>query len=156
MNVYYYRREGMMDLRLLTTPWQRALGAMFWARLGDTGLVFLYPFAAPRLFHTFFCPPLRLTALSEQGEIIFDEVAPPGRFVRPPSTRLVLETDPDAALPPLEDLRALLWLPIGIPPASWDEYISPDRLVDKILELAIADKRRAYRADERRVGKECR
>jgi len=138
-----------MDIRLLTTPWQRALGAMFWARLGDIGLVFLYPFAAPRLFHTFFCPPLRLTALSEEGEIVFDRVAPPRHFVRLPSTRLVLETDPAAVMPPLEYLRALLWLPIGVPPASWDESLSPDRLVDKVLELAIADMRRAYEAHQR-------
>lgn len=59
-----------MNLRLLTTPWQRALGAMFRTGLGDSELVFLYPYSAPRLFHTFFCPPLRLTALSEDGEII--------------------------------------------------------------------------------------
>ena len=54
-----------MNLHLLTTPWQRALGAMFQAGcppiragLGDSGLVFLYPYSAPRLFQTCFCPPL--------------------------------------------------------------------------------------------------
>jgi len=94
-----------MDLRLLTTSWRRSLGAMFWNGQGDTGLVFLYPFAAPRLFHTFFCPPLRLTVLSEEGEVIFDQVTPPWRFVRLPPTRLILEVD-QAAWAPLEDLRA--------------------------------------------------
>jgi hypothetical protein len=140
-----------MDIRLLTTSWQRALGAMFRKRLGDTGLAFLYPFNAPRLFHTFFCPPLRLTALSEQGEIVFDQVTPPRRFVRLPPTRLVLETDPAAPLPPLDELRALLKIPLGVPPASWDECISTDRLVDKVLEQAVADMRRAYEA-HRRTG----
>ena len=66
-----------MNMQLLTTSWQRARGAVFRKKLGDTGLAFLYPFTAPRLFHTFFCPPLRLTALSEQGEIVFDRVISP-------------------------------------------------------------------------------
>ena len=138
-----------MDVQLLTTSWRRALGAMFRKRLRHTGLAFLYPFAAPRLFHTFFCPPLRLTVLSEQGDVVFNEVTPPCRFVRLPSTRLVLETDPAFPLPPLEELRALLKIPLGIPPASWDEFISPDRLVDKVLEQAVADMRRAYEAHQR-------
>ncbi|HLE15548.1 MAG TPA: hypothetical protein VI776_12435 [Anaerolineales bacterium] len=138
-----------MDLRLLITPWQRALGAMFWNRLGDTGLVFLYPFAVPRLFHTFFCPPLRLTALSEQGSIIFNRIASPRRFVRLPPSRLILASDPAAALPPLEDLHTLLMLPIGSFSAAWDEYISPDRLVEKVPEQAVADMRRAYEAHQR-------
>lgn len=138
-----------MDLRLLITPWQRALGAMFRTGLGDSGLVFLYPFSAPRLFHTFFCPPLRLTALSEEGDVIFSRVMAPCRFVRLPPTRLVLETDPAASQPPLEDLRALLKLPVRVHSASWDESISPDRLVDKVLEQAVADMRRAYEAHHR-------
>ena len=140
-----------MQLRLLTTPWQRALGAMFRKRLGDSGLVFLYPYPAERLFHTFFCPPLRLTALSEQGEIVFDWVTPPNHFVRTPPTRLIVESDPGASLPPLQELRILLELPAGAAAASWDEGISPDRLVDKILEQAVADMRRAYEA-HRRAG----
>jgi len=138
-----------MDLRLLTTSWRRSLGAMFRDRLGDTGLVFLYPFAAPRLFHTLFCPPLRLTALSEEGEVIFDQVTPPWRFVWLPPTRLILETDPAAAQPSLEELRVLLKLPTGIPQASWDEGLSPGRLVDRVLEQAVADMRRAYEAHQR-------
>ena len=138
-----------MEIRLLTTSWQRALGAMFRKSLGNTGLAFLYPYIAPRLYHTFFCPPLRLTAFSEQGKIIFDRVTPSRRFVRLPPTRLVLESDPAAALPPLEDLLVLLKLPAGVPPASWDEGISADRLVDKVLEQAVADMRRAYEAHQR-------
>lgn len=138
-----------MDLRLLIAPWQRALGAMFRTGLGDSGLVFLYPCSAPRLFHTFFCPPLRLTALSEEGEVIFNRVIAPFRFVRLPPIRLVLETDPASSQPPLEDLRALLKLPVRVYSASWDESISPDRLVDKVLEQAVADMRRAYEIHHR-------
>jgi len=142
-------KENKMNLRLLTTPWQRALGAMFRARLGDSGLVFLYPVSAPRLFHTIFCPPLRVTALSDDGDIIFSQVLSPCRLVRLPPTRLVLETDPGVSLPPLDDLRALLEMPVRSYSASWDESISPDRLVDKVLEQAIADMRRAYEVHQR-------
>jgi hypothetical protein len=141
--------ECEMDIRILTTSCQRGRGAMFHKSLGDTGLAFLYPIAASRLFHTFFCPPLRLMALSEEGEIIFNQVIAAQRFVRLPPTRLVLETDPAAALPPLGDLRALLERSTGVPSAAWDEYTSPDRLLDRVLEQAVADMRRAYEAHQR-------
>ena len=135
-----------MNLHLLTTPWQRALGAMFRDGLGDSELVFLYPYSAPRLFHTCFCPPLRLTALSEDGEIIFSRVIAPWRFVRLPPTRLVLETAPAASLPSRDERRALHRLPVSACSASWDETVPPDRLVVKMFEQAVADMRRVYEA----------
>jgi hypothetical protein len=144
-------KEGKMNLHLLITPWQRALGAMFRAGLGDSELVFLYSYSAPRLFHTFFCPPLRLTALSEDGEIIFSRVIAPWRFVRLPPTRLVLETAPAASLPSRQERCALLSLPLNAYSASWDETVPPDRLVAKMLEQAVADMRRVYEA-HRRAG----
>jgi uncharacterized membrane protein (UPF0127 family) len=138
-----------MDLHLLTTPWQRALGAMFRTGLGDSGLVFLYPASAPRLFHTFFCPPLRLTALSEKGEVIFSRVIAPFSLVRIPPTRQVVEADPAAPQPSQREFLSLLKLPVRANSASWDESISPDRLVDKVLEQAVADMRRAYEVHQR-------
>ena len=50
-----------MSIRLLASSWGRSIGAMFQRRLSEP-LVFGYPFAASRLFHTFFCPPLRIVA----------------------------------------------------------------------------------------------
>jgi uncharacterized membrane protein (UPF0127 family) len=89
-----------MRLKTLSTPWQRSLGAMFHRRLGDTVLLFAYSHPSSRLFHTFFCAPLRILALDDDGEILFDRVVPPGQFVRLPACRLVIEADPEQELTP--------------------------------------------------------
>ena len=83
---------------------------MFKRGLGDTALVFQFPRPAARLFHTFFCPPLRILALSEGGQIIHDQVVGPNRFVRLPPTRTVIEIDPQRKQLP-SDLITLLGLP---------------------------------------------
>ena len=58
-----------MQIRLLTTPWQRAWGAMFRRSLGETVLIFVYPHPAARSFHTYFCPPLRIVAWMRKGKL---------------------------------------------------------------------------------------
>lgn len=87
-----------MKYQLLTTSWQRSIGAMFKKTLDNTVFIFVYPHPAPRLFHTFFCPPLRILALGDAGEIRFNQVIPPNQFVRLPKTRLILETAPEVTL----------------------------------------------------------
>ncbi|MGD8752268.1 MAG: hypothetical protein PVG14_12635, partial [Anaerolineales bacterium] len=67
-----------MNVKKLTNPYQRAWGAMFRSCLGEIALAFVYPSIAPRIFHTFFCPPLRIIALSGEGEVLFDQVVPSG------------------------------------------------------------------------------
>jgi len=89
-----------MNVKQLTTPWQHFRGAMFRKRLGETVLLFAYPHPAPRLFHTFFCPSLRIIALDNAGEICFDQVKQSGRLVRLPASRLIIEADPDQEFPP--------------------------------------------------------
>jgi len=89
-----------MRLKTLTTPWQRSLGAMFHRHLGDTLFLFAYPHPAPRLFHTFFCPPLRIIALDDAGQTLFDQAVSPGQFVRLPACRWIVEVDPEHKLPP--------------------------------------------------------
>jgi hypothetical protein len=95
-----------MNVKHLTTPWQRSRGAMFQNRLGETVLLFAYPLAAPRLFHTFFCPPLRVIALDDDGEILFDQIKQPGEFFRLPAVHLIIEADPAYELP-AESLQEL-------------------------------------------------
>lgn len=87
-----------MRLKTLSTSWQRSLGAMFHRRLGDTILLFSYSKPAQRLFHTFFCPPLRIITLNDDGETLFDRVVPPSHFVRLPASRLIVEADPEQEL----------------------------------------------------------
>jgi hypothetical protein len=60
-------------------------------------LVFRYPHTASHLFHTMWCPPLRIVvvdALSESGKVVFDCVVEPWHFVNLPAGNLVLEMDP--------------------------------------------------------------
>lgn len=137
-------------VQYLTAPWQRALGAMFRRSLQDSALVFVYPQSAARLFHTFLCPPLRLVALGEAGEILCDQVVPPGRFVRLPATRLVVETDPGLELSP-EDLRRLARQAAVVEPAAgaWQVNTSLDRLLFALLRDAVADLRRVHEAHDR-------
>ena len=56
-----------MQLHFLITSQQRASGAMFMESLNDTVLAFIYPTDGARTFHTFFCPPMRIVALSVDG-----------------------------------------------------------------------------------------
>ena len=47
---------------------------MFMESLNDTVLAFIYPTDGTRTFHTFFCPPMWIIALSAEGQAVFDEV----------------------------------------------------------------------------------
>ena len=83
-----------MNLRYLHTSGERARGATFSKGLGDEILVFAYPLAAKRLFHTFFCPPLRIVAFDGPEKMVFDETITHGRFVSIPACDRVLEMAP--------------------------------------------------------------
>jgi hypothetical protein len=139
-----------MNVKLLTTPWQRALGAMFHRSLGDTVFLFSYPHRTPRTFHTCFCPPLRIIALDEEGQALFDRVTPPGQFVKLPPSRLVVEADPGYSLTE-EKLRDLTQ---GAPETraasgAWEVTTSIDRLLFALLKEAVADIRRVHEAHNR-------
>jgi hypothetical protein len=134
-----------MALSWKVTSWQRSWGAMFKRPLGDAILVFLYPHPAPRLFHTFFCPSLRIITLNGGGEMSSDQVAAPNHFVRLPASQVVIETDPEQELTPgdIENLfqEATARLPRVIS-GSWEEDTSLYRLLFALLGGAVADIRR--------------
>lgn len=94
------------QFRMLESGRQKRRGAMFRRSLGSTVLVFSYPRPAPRLFHTFFCPALRILALADDGQPLADSVWPANQFVRLPPTQLVVECDPALELAG-SDLRAI-------------------------------------------------
>jgi len=54
-----------MKITYLDSSSKRSSGAMGSAGLGDEFLVFVYPIRVPRVFHTFFCPALRVVGLRE-------------------------------------------------------------------------------------------
>lgn len=139
----------MMKIRLLATPWQRAIGAMFRRSLGETVLIFVYPYPAARSFHTYFCPPLRILALDDDGKVIHDQVEIQGRFVNLPKTTFVVEADPTQELP-METLAQMARSEIfrhkmsrgSRHSGSWDPDASLDRLLFILLATAVADLRR--------------
>ena len=83
-----------MRIRVLTTPWQKMLGAMSERKLGSLVLVFPYRKAGRRIFHTFACPPLRIIGLNDEGHVTFDRVVMPNSFVVIPDAKFVVEADP--------------------------------------------------------------
>lgn len=140
-----------MRYKLLTTPWQRSLGAMFKKSLDNLALVFAYPHPAPRLFHTAFCQPLRILALDDQGEILFDQMVHPWRFVRIPASRVIVELAPDAEVNE-EELCALACqstqetqLEVG----SWSREATLETLFFILLAEAVKDIRRVNEANMR-------
>lgn len=84
-----------MYVEVLDGSWERARGAAFRPSLEGRILVFVYPRAVRHLFHTFFCPPLRITPLDDRGHPICSLVRDSGAFVRLPASRVVLETAPE-------------------------------------------------------------
>ena len=83
-----------MRVHYIVTSSQRALGAMFSKDLNDEILVFFYPQSAPRTFHTYFCPPIKIIALDEDGQVVFEQVVSNWRLVRLPPCKIVIETGP--------------------------------------------------------------
>jgi hypothetical protein len=113
--------------------------------LGETILLFVFPHPVPRLWHTFFCPSLRIIALDDDGEIRFDQVKPPGQFVQLPASRRIIETDPDQELSP-ESLQELARNAPDIRSAvgTWDGDAAIDRLWFALVKEAVADMRRVH------------
>ena len=75
------------------------MGAIFFENMNENILAFVYPTDAARTFHTFFCSPLRIIALSADGETLFDQVVQPWKFVRLPACRYVIVTFAKRILP---------------------------------------------------------
>jgi hypothetical protein len=139
-----------MRIQFLTNSWQRSCGAMFRKTLGDSVFLFVYPTPAMRLFHTFFCPPLRIMAIAG-GVVMDDLVVTQPRFVSLPICDVVVEASPETTLPPVENLYFLARSQIGpnILMGGWDSSVSVDRLVFALLADATADLRRVFEANHR-------
>lgn len=82
----------------MDTHLKRMIGAQFRKSLGKEILVFSYPHPTRRLFHTVWCPPLRIVVLDIAGtshKVLFDQVVQPSQFVYLPAGKVILEMDPD-------------------------------------------------------------
>lgn len=144
-----------MRVQYLVDSTQRAQGAMFSPSLQETLLVFLYPTPARRTFHTFFCPTLRIVALNEAGQALFDQVVKPNRFVHLPETKIILECAPEVDYRPyLETVLAVAKdqsFPQG---GAWEAGTGVDSLLFALFAQAMSDLRRVRSASPEGVSLE--
>lgn len=142
-----------MQLRFLITSEQRASGAMFMENLNETVLAFIYPTDGSRTFHTFFCPPMRIVALSAEGQVLFDEVVSKWRWVKLPACRYVIETGPKVDYRPF--VETILSISPDLPQqGSMDASLRMDSLLFALLAEAVADIRRIREAHQGEVRPE--
>jgi hypothetical protein len=136
-----------MRLQFLVSSVERSLGAMFMQDLKEDVLAFIYPTEAPRTFHTFFCPPLRIVALSSEGCVLFDKVISKWRLVRLPACCYVIETYPKADYRPF--VQTILSVAPDLPQVgALDVSLRMDSLLFALLAEAVADIRRIREAHQ--------
>jgi hypothetical protein len=142
-----------MQLQFLITSDQRASGAMFMESLNETVLAFIYPTDGRRTFHTFFCPPMRIVALSAGGEVLFDEVIRKWKWVKLPACRYVIETGPKVDYRPF--MNTILSLSPDLPQSgAIDAGARIDSLLFALLAEAVADIRRIREAHRGQIKPE--
>jgi hypothetical protein len=134
-----------MQLQFLITSEQRASGAMFMESLNNAVLAFIYPTDGPRTFHTFFCPPMRIIALSAEGQTVFDEVITKWRWVKLPVCRYVIETGPEVDYCPY--VKTVLSVAPDLPQqGTVDRSVGMDNLLRDLLAEAVGNIRRIREA----------
>lgn len=144
-----------MRVQFLVDASQRSYGAMFSRSLKEELLVFLYPASITHTFHTFFCPPLRMVALDEQGCVLFDQVIQPGKFIRLPACRIILECDPKAEFKPYVETILSVAHDFKFPQsAAWEAGSGVDALLFALFAQAMADLRRVRIASPEGVDRE--
>ena len=142
-----------MQLHFLVTSEQRAMGAIFFDNMNENILAFVYPTDAARTFHTFFCSPLRIIALSADGEVLFDQIVPPWKFVKLPECRYVIETGPKVDYRPY--VNTIISVSPDLPQSgAMDASIRMDSLLFALLAEAVADIRRIREAHQGEVKSE--
>ncbi len=126
---------------------KRKIGAQFKKNLGGKIFAFRFPYAAKRVFHTMWCPPLRIVAVdTDNGDVLLDKVVSPWRFVSLPASRLVLEMDPDDGysndLPfLLEEVRNSPVITRDLPVGGVNSNISVNHMLFAMFSDALVDLR---------------
>jgi len=140
----------MQNYHWMDTRLKRALGAQFKPSLKGDILIFRYPQSAGHLFHTMWCPPLRIVvvnAQSDAGKVVFDQVVEPWHFVNLPVGDLVLEMDPNTEY--TEVLPSILGasqkrprIPDGLPVGGTDSNISIHLMIYQMFRDSLCDLRK--------------
>lgn len=134
-----------MRVHFIVNSGQRALGAMFSSNLNDEMLVFFYPESAPRTFHTFFCPPMKMIALDADGQVVFEETVTKWRFVHLPACKFVIETGLDVEYRPYME-TILSYQPSFPQYGAVEPGVDLHALLFALLSDAVADIRRIREA----------
>ena len=140
----------MQNYHWMDTKLKRAIGAQFKSNLKGEIMVFPYPHPAAHLFHTMWCPPLRIVVVDaqpEDGKVVFDQVIKPWRFVNLPAGNLVLEMDPNTEY--TEVLPSILsasqkrpCIPDNLPVGGTDSSISIHLMIYQMFADSLCDLRK--------------
>ena len=141
--------ETAMRYRWMNTSLKRVIGAQFKKSLEGEVLVFRYPHPTKHVFHTMWCPPLRIVVLASDcvdAPVLFDQVVNPWRFVSLPAGQLVLEMDPDtdygAILPEITQAsRKTPILSDDLPIGGTDSSVSVTHMLFAMFADALSDLR---------------
>ena len=142
-------RSKTMRYEWMNTWVKRKLGAQFRKSLNGEVLVFKYPHPAPRVFHTMWCPPLRIVVLdsdSIDAKVLFDKVIKPWSFVSLPAGRLVLEMDHDTDYKQVlceikQDSRSKPQISDYLPVGGTDSCVSVTQMLFAMFAEALSDLR---------------
>jgi hypothetical protein len=138
-----------MRYEWMNTMLKRIIGAQFRKSLNGDVLVFRYPYAASRIFHTMWCPPLKIVVLdsdSADAKVLFDKVIKSWRFVSLPAGGLILEMDPHTdyrkVLPEItQTSKAIPVISYDLPLGGIDFSISISQMVLSMFADALSDLR---------------
>jgi hypothetical protein len=140
----------MQNYHWMDTQFERAMGAQFKPSLNGEILIFSYPHPSAHVFHTMWCPPLRIVvvnAQSENGKVVFDRVIKPWRVVNLPVGNLVLEMDPSTEYN--EVLESILstsskrpCIPDGLSVGGTDSSISIHLMIYQMFADSLCDLRK--------------
>lgn len=142
--------KTMQNYQWMDTQFKRARGAQFKPNLNGEILVFRYPHPAAHLFHTMWCPPLRIVVVNaklEDGKVVFDRVVEPWHFVNLPVGDLVLEMDPnteytDVLQSILSTSRKGPLILDGLPVGGTDSSISIHLMIYQMFADSLCDLRK--------------
>ena len=140
----------MQNYHWMDTRLKRALGAQFKLSLKGDILLFPYPHPSAHLFHTMWCPPLRIVVVnahSQDRKVVFDRVVKPWSFVNLPAGDLVMEMDPQTEY--IETLQSILGtpskkhsMPDGLSVGGTDSSISIHLMIYQMFADSLCDLRR--------------
>lgn len=138
-----------MKYRWMNTSLKRFIGAQFRKSLEGEVLVFRYPYPAEHVFHTMWCPPLRIVVLASDSvdtRVLFDRIIKPWSIISLPAGELILEMDPDTdyrnILPQItKTSKSMPVISHDLPVGGTDSSVSVTHMLFAMFAEALSDLR---------------